>query len=96
MIVAKSCCFTCQSISALAANCQGSLKLVYDSSRQMSLVQCAITQSIYIHRSFSLAPKRFVRSAIMLWYLSVAGSNCTGPGERDTPSNLPHDNNNYA
>ncbi|KRX51718.1 hypothetical protein T06_410 [Trichinella sp. T6] len=36
MIVAKSCCFTCQSISALAANCQGFLKLVYDSSRQMS------------------------------------------------------------
>ncbi|KRX51512.1 hypothetical protein T09_1079, partial [Trichinella sp. T9] len=73
MIVTKTCCFTCQSIPALAANCQGSLKLVYDSSRQMSLVQCAITQSIYIHRSFSLAPKRFVRSAIMLWYLSVAG-----------------------
>ncbi|XP_003372452.1 hypothetical protein Tsp_10212 [Trichinella spiralis] len=36
MIVAKSCCFTCQRISALATNCQGSLKLVYDSSRQMS------------------------------------------------------------
>ncbi|KAL1232828.1 3-dehydroquinate synthase [Trichinella spiralis] len=38
MIVAKSCCFTFQRISALATNCQGSLKLVYDSSRQMSLV----------------------------------------------------------
>ncbi|XP_003372500.1 hypothetical protein Tsp_10259 [Trichinella spiralis] len=36
MIVAKSCCFTFQRISALATNCQGSLKLVYDSSRQMS------------------------------------------------------------
>ncbi|KAL1245886.1 Ubiquitin carboxyl-terminal hydrolase [Trichinella spiralis] len=54
MIVAKSCCFTCQRISALATNCQGSLKLVYDSSRQMSLVHCAITQSIYIHLSSNL------------------------------------------
>ncbi|KRX33837.1 hypothetical protein T05_443 [Trichinella murrelli] len=42
MIVTKTCCFTCQSIPALAANCQGSLKLVYDSSRQMSKCHYAL------------------------------------------------------
>ncbi|XP_003372535.1 hypothetical protein Tsp_10293 [Trichinella spiralis] len=43
MIVVKSCCFTCQSIPALAANCQRSLKLVYDTSRQMSVSICSST-----------------------------------------------------